>query len=117
MILFLPLILLVVILLIYHLTFKIKNPFWSHQPVVHNHSYFLKWNSPKIICDDFYMIKKKSTQALCFALRTCLIFLMHFFHHFCFLFKFCYFIYFLIENYIKFLFINFLFKIQFLFNF
>ena len=57
MILFLPLILLVLILLIYHLTFKIKNPFWSHQPVVHNHSYFLKWNSPKIICDDFYISK------------------------------------------------------------
>ena len=53
----LPIIILVLMLLVYHITFKIKNPFWSHQPVVHNHSYFLKWSSPRIICDDFYISK------------------------------------------------------------
>lgn len=46
-----------VIFVLHHLYFKIKNPFWSHQPVVFAHQYILKWNSPSIIWQEFYIPK------------------------------------------------------------
>lgn len=43
--------------LVFWIRFKIKNPFWSCQPVTHHHQTLLKWPSPQVINDDFYIQK------------------------------------------------------------
>jgi hypothetical protein len=54
MILTLTLTILLGILLILYLYFKIKNPFWSHQPVMQYHHFHYKWMNPGVINTDFY---------------------------------------------------------------
>jgi hypothetical protein len=48
---------LVILPLIFWIQFKIKNPFWSCQPVIHPHHLFQKWTTPHVIKDDFYIQK------------------------------------------------------------
>ena len=47
----------IIIIILYIIRFKVKNPFWSHQPVVHSHSFLLKWKKPAVIWYDFYNSK------------------------------------------------------------
>jgi hypothetical protein len=47
----------IIIIILYIIRFKVKNPFWSHQPVVHSHSFLLKWKKPTVIWYDFYNSK------------------------------------------------------------
>jgi len=46
-----------IILIMYWIKFKISNPFWSKQPVVHPHQLLTFYTSPKIIWDHFYIPK------------------------------------------------------------
>ena len=57
MILLIILFSIIALILSYHIYFKIKNPFWSHQPVVNFHSLLLKWSKPKVIWQEFYNSK------------------------------------------------------------
>lgn len=51
-------IILIIILLLYWIKFKLQNPFWSKQPVVHKHNLLLRYNkTPSIIWNDFYIPK------------------------------------------------------------
>ena len=45
------------VILIYWIQFKIKNPFWSMQPVIFNHNFILKYTSPSVILENFYISK------------------------------------------------------------
>jgi hypothetical protein len=46
-----------IIIIMYWIKFKISNPFWSKQPVVHKHNFFSSYSKSKIIWDDFYLPK------------------------------------------------------------
>lgn len=47
----------IVIILIYWIRFKIKNPFWSCQPVNHPHHFYRRFSRPFIITNNFYIHK------------------------------------------------------------
>lgn len=50
-------IIIVLILLFYWIYFKIKNPFWSMQPVTHSHNLIQRYTKPTVILDNFYISK------------------------------------------------------------
>lgn len=50
-------IILFIIVIVYWIKFKVSNPFWSKQPVIHLHNLLYKYNTPNTIWDDFYIAK------------------------------------------------------------
>lgn len=50
--------LLIILVLLYWIKFKLQNPFWSKQPVVHKHNLLLRYSrNPSIIWNEFYIPK------------------------------------------------------------
>jgi len=50
-------VLIILLLLIYWIQFKIRNPFWSYQPVSHFHHFYRSWLNPYVINPNFYIAK------------------------------------------------------------
>lgn len=48
-------VLIILILLVYWIQFKIRNPFWSHQPVSYCHHFYRTWFEPHVIKPDLYV--------------------------------------------------------------
>ena len=57
MIVIYTIVLCIIIILLYWIRFKIKNPFWSLQPVNHSHNILRKYKKPGVIWDYFYIQK------------------------------------------------------------
>ena len=47
----------ILVILCYWIVFKIKNPFWSLQPVLHNHMLYKKFKKPCVINTTFKITK------------------------------------------------------------
>lgn len=54
-------VIIIILAVIYWCRFKIYSPFWSKQPVVHNHNLILKLSKPQVIWNDFYIEKFMNT--------------------------------------------------------
>ena len=53
-VIYLVLAIVIVIPILYWMYFKIKNPFWSRQPVNHRHHFYRKYMKPFVIAPSFY---------------------------------------------------------------